>query len=388
MKRLTTLSITVMMILAISCILAGCGAGGGGKTKNPVPTAEEVVKLIIEQKWDNLLDYVNVEDTTFLAGKDLEWYMPYSIYKSILDVDTFTKIKGELISETGTRARIKVSVTVDEERTESFEIPVERKSDDTWGMDINDFCVTNWTIKATGGNAELYVNGVKAETKYQDGKFGADNLFIKWIIPAVGKNTAKVELKASTFGTYTIEETPTSNTGNEKSFLDMVVIGDSSAEDAIYKAIQKLWNDSYNDFAAGKSSADCLSYIGGDDAPEMAGKLWGYYEQISKGVFNKNKSFSVTDIGGTTKSNAVNVTFLTDEIIQVNFGYKLEWVAEGGVILGGGAKQMTRLSSVYLKQEGAQYSFWRFSDGHLFSQCTEGMNEWKKSEPDQAARGQ
>jgi hypothetical protein len=382
----------ISLLLFSMTFMSGCGKNNDneendGKNNNntvsaeqkkPVSAAEEIVKLIIDKKWDDLMAYADIGDPTFLSGKDLEWFMPRSSLKNLSEFDSYDSVKGKILSESDTLAEVEVSITVSKDDVQIFDMPVQLKNNNTWGFDAKEFCIENWTIKSTGGNAELYINGIKADPKYIQGKLGDYNLYNKWVIPAVGKNTAKVEVKSDAFGTYTVEDIPDTNANDEEKFVDAVVVADAQTENAVFDAVKQLWNNSYNDYVAGKTAADCLAtYIASDADTSMATNLWTYYKGLI-GDKNNLKDFRITDIGKYSAPNVKFVYYLTDEIIGVNFGYKLEWEQTGSVIFAG-QKSMNRLSNVYLKKEGGQYRFWKFSDEELFTSKNEWENEWNQA---------
>ena len=342
-----------------------------------VVAAEEAARLILDGKWDDLLQFVDVEDATFLSGSDLEWYMPRSDYKALLDIDAYESLAGEILDEISTYALVNVAITFSDDTTDSVTIPVRLNNDNKWGLDVDDFFISDWVIKSTGGDVELYVNGVLADKKYQDGKLGNYGLYDKWIIPAIGKNTAKLELKSDAFDTYTVEELPSYNLGDEKKYVSMIAEGNDETTAAVHKVIKDLWNNSYSDWVAGKTAAECLNaYIASDADTEMANDLWGYFATITKGTVKDNIDFRMTDIGRITKGDPppTAVFYLTDDTVGVNFGYKLDWIWSFD---SGNPRSMTRESSIFLKYEIGAYRIWKISDDKLFSYENNLTNSWE-----------
>jgi len=348
--------------------------GDTNKQKLSYTAAEEVVRLILDENWDALVNFTGEADLTFFTGKDMEWYMPRSSYKDILAVESYKGISSEVLSETESTADVNVSIAIDSDSEKTFRIPMRIDKDNKWYFDASEFYVHDWTIVSTGGNVELSINGINVDEKYQDGRIGKDNLLYKWIIPAIGRGDAIIELKAETFGVYTVEIEPAYNADKEENYVDALVVGDIETENATFVAVKSLWNDSYKDFTAGKPAADCRSlYIAGDAEANMIDTLWGYYEQIENGTVYKNKDFQVTDVGPSLKEKLSNVIYITDTVIETNFGYKVEWV------WGSHSESMTRISSVYLKMENGQYRFWKLSDEKLFNYNNGYTDEWEKS---------
>ena len=340
-------------------------------------TAEEIAKTIMEERWDDLLGFLGLEDVTFLSGSDLEWYVPRSSFKDLLTIGSYQSIESEIVNDAGTIADVSVSVSVDEDNVEVFRIPVRIDGNNIWNLDASEFYVSDWTIKATGGNVELFVNGQIVDEKYKDGKLGVLNQYDKWVIPAIGKRTAKVELKAKSFGIYMVECEPEYNAKEEESYVSAVVIGDLDTENEVYEAIKNLWNESYADFALGKPAADCRAlYTASEGDQDIIDNLWSYYTSIEKGIVYKYNDFRITDIGPSMEDGAINVFYITDTVICCNFGYRLEWVCDRS---SGGAEAMTRVSSVYLQKDNGQYRFWKLTDEKLFTYCNNYTDVWKNS---------
>jgi hypothetical protein len=132
--------------------------------------------------------------------------------------------------------------------------------------------------------------------------------------------------------------------------------------DKAHTYIKDTWNQMY------------ASYLGKENVSDVASKYFDnsvdinnidlYYNQSFSKLIGKNEvDFKMLEVVNGSSSSLV----LTDELIQVNFGYKLAWTHDYSSILTDELREMTRYSKIILKYDGASFKIYDVLDTKSFS---------------------
>ena len=126
----------------------------------------------------------------------------------------------------------------------------------------------------------------------------------------------------------------------------------------------------YKDWLDGKNANDLLnSYLSSDADPDVAIRIVDGFKSITDQGSSGNDKFNMVTVQARPDGT---VQYITDDLILVNFGYKLAWHYK----LADWNQDMTRFSHIILKKTNDGYKISQLTDEGLFNDCNNFTSDW------------
>ena len=339
----------------------------------------EVVKSFVDaikaKNYDAIIQCLNIDaDKSFVSAEDIEFALPRSSFADLAD-DSIKDSTADFSSsyQTGDdHTTVTVVCKKDDKEVANTEIKTILNDKNEWKIDTNDFYYQNYSFR-TPGNVEVSVNGKTVDKEFiSKSKTGGLGTSCDWTLPYVGKKEAKIKLTCANYTFETSLTTTENNTLADKGEDTYKVFYDIEADEQekIFKSIKDTWNAMYKDWLAGKNANDLLNgYLSDDADPDIATRIIDGFKSMSDQGSNGNDKFNMVTVQARPDGS---VQYITDELIGVNFGYKLSWHYK----LADWNQDMTRFSSIILKKTDKGYKIYKLIDEGLFTECNNFTKDW------------
>lgn len=257
---------------------------------------------------------LNIEDTTFITAENLEWYIPRSDYKNVVDsVGEITVVSSE---GGNTIDRVLVSVGGNTVSVDTF-----LNDDNEWKAVIGGFYIGDWSIKVPGDSV-VYINDVEVPKTM---KTGTEDLQDLYTLPAVPNKVLSVKITGPVFGDVVKEVLPVFS--NEPT--PVWVSPASEDSDTLFSLLKDMLNAIHEDYEAGKTPAELSKYISSMADPQLAQRVWDSIHEC----YTWNSGLDPTNIRYTTVKGSPTVDnidvfiakYRTNNILLLNVAVEKTW---------------------------------------------------------------
>lgn len=345
------------------------------KTSKDVDVVRSFIDAIKAKDYASVIQCLNIDaDKAFLSNEDIEFALPRSSFADLTDesVQDATVDLSSSYQSGDDHSVVTAACMKDGAEVAHIQINTVLNDKNEWKIDTPDFYYQNYSFR-TPGKVAVTVNGktVGPEfvSKSNTGGFGTA---CDWTLPYVGKKGVNVKL---TCPNYTIEKSLPTTENNElasngedtyKLFYDV----ETAEQDKIFTYIKDTWNAMYKDWLDGKNANDLLdSYLSSDADPNIAIRIVDGFKSITDQGSSGNDKFNMVAVQARPDGT---VQYITDDLILVNFGYKLAWHYK----LADWNQNMTRFSNIILKKTDDGYKISQLTDEGLFNYCNNFTSDW------------
>lgn len=356
-KKSKTGLIIGIVIGAAVLIIAGIlifvlGKGGGGALSGPKGVVETYVNNLISKNYSENFTMVSIPENHFVEAKDyIDFVQNKDAYKN-LEGYTVTSVEEFLADET--TGMYNVILTNESQMIKNISVNLENK--DGWKVTENNLFIKDWSIIVPKGTTVKI--GEKEVPSTLLSADAPDANSDKYVIPAI-TSTKKTIVLTNTIGTKTLEETPLVANSDKKHEM---LLENQDITTKAYNYIKDTWNQMYTSYISGENVSDVATkYF--DSSVDINNVDVYYTQSFSKIVDNTDKNHTLLEVINGKKSNYI----LTNDLIQLNFGYKLSWIYDPTYSSTDRLRTMTRYSKIILKYDGTSFKIYDVQDERLFS---------------------
>ena len=334
------------------------------KFNNPSLLVESYVSSLINEDYVRAYQHINLPYNSFVNKDDyIKYIKQKKYYNQLVKYNTITSI-----DENEALAYI---VTLEDNKGNLIKLDInliERTVND-YRVDESDLYVENFKLTVPKGTKvtidDMLVNedALNKSDKYND----------IYILPTIAKNNKKFVLE-NELGSKEMKIYITENT-KEKSIN--IELSNNELKNRAYNYIKETWNEICECYEQDKDVSEVKKYF--DESIEES-KIKAYYEtglkKISTSVSSLSdfRDFDIVDmVDNPNESNYVT----TNDIITLNFGYKLSWNwynSNSNIFLA--EYYMTRYSSIRLKIVGDSFIIYDVVDNGLFTYASQYTRDY------------
>ena len=328
---------------------------------NPKKLATTYVESILSADFSKTLKCMYLPQDTFINKEDVEkYFQDKSFYK---DIDNM-KIKN--IIETGYN-NYQFTLCDKDDNTFKYNVEIVERTKNDYRVNEKDAYFPKFRISVPK-NTQVYINNMLVEETYRKSSNEYDDEFV---IPGIAKNTKTIKLE-NKLGTKEYEILADKDNNN----LDLTI--ELKDEELIKKArnfVKDAWNTMYREYVNGSDTSKIRYLFDEKNTDDTINKYYkNGFNKIKEGTSksSENINYSISEI---VKGNDDNY-ILSDDIIDISFGYKLEWKWHVKGYKSGVNKNMRRYSGIRLKIVDNTFKIYDILDSGLFTVNNEYMKEF------------
>lgn len=343
-------------------------------SKSDKGIAESFVNALIGEDYDTVISCLNIDqEKSFISSEDIEFAIPRSKYANLTDEAIKTaKVDYSSTYVTGAESStVTATFSNGKELTEQVSIETVLNENNEWKIEAPDFYNKNFTFRAPSGKVTITANEIQVGKEYlTNGTAGKLGKYCDYTLPYVGKKGLNVKVTCDNY-TYETVLSTTSNNSDVDEYKAIYNI-ESDEYESICSYIKDAWNGMYKEWIEGNgANAIVTSYLSEKADPEIANRIVSGYKQMSEPSATSSRGndlFKMVDV----LPNENGAFYITDDLIGVNFNYKLSW----HYILADWMKDMNRTSSIVLQKTNDEYKIYELTDEELFTKCNEYTQDW------------
>lgn len=327
-------------------------------TKKPEMVVEAFINALIKE------DYVTARycfyttgDGTFFTAADIEYFVPRSDFVSVFDVGNSYSLSTVFTYTDDNKERGTCTTTVKEgESVFKYSVDVFLNVDGNWLVNEPTFYITNFYLAAPSGKTVVTIDNVIVTQTV--GTYGGQGIKTLYCIDCIGRSEKDFAYTSNNFN-YVESVFVTENTENEPMNTLIPV-----ADNAVYCAIQNLWNNIYKAYVDEKTEVAFAPFISSSADPSLALVL---YKAIDSGTTDPTGSYVDFVCSNVRACNATDYQsyWLSDNRCYVNFNYDLYWTFIAGDSLIS-LKTMSNSSGLILEKINNEYKLYQLTDGIEF----------------------
>ena len=350
------------VVLIIVIILLVLKPFGGGKTLGgPKGVVDKYINNLITLSYGNNYELVDIPENSFLDTNDyIEYVQKKSEYQGLAGFKIEEIIELNVDETSGM-----YSVVLMNEAGNTKNIGVNLKSNNGWKVEESNFYIKEWSLIVPKGTT-VTIDGKEVSNSLIVEDATSANT-VKYTIPAI-TSTKKEIILNNPLQSMTVEETPLlSNSGKKYE----IILNNQELVDKAYAYVKDTWNQMYASYIAKENVSDVASkYF---DSSVDINNVDVYYNQSFKQLVTSNEiNHQLLEV--VTREDGPNKV-LSDELIQLNFGYKLSWLYDY-TYSSDQLREMTRYSKMILKYDGSSFKIYDVQDTKLFSYSNYFTNEY------------
>ena len=354
-KKHKGLIITLIIVLILG-LLTGLYFLVGDKifgedSNSPSAITKKYVNNLVNKKYEDNFELIKLENNSYVVLNDYIAYVENNeTYKDIEGNKEFT-IKE--ITSTSTESTYEITFKK-EEQDKNFSINLV-KDEDKWKIkDGNN--VTNWSFEIPIGTKVL-IDGREVEQENITTNLDKNKEHSLCVIPEIAKVEKEITLEHN-LGRSVIKVTPKDET-------DLFLAPEITNTELLYNAynyIKDTWNSMYNDYV-NKVSLETVTSKYFDSSVKTEDIKQIYTAAFDK-ITDATSTYPYHDMKVTevVPSKKTQSTVYSEDIILVNFGYKLEYSYIWDIDY-----DMKRYSSIILKKDGESFKIYKITDIGLFN---------------------
>lgn len=323
------------------------------KYYNPRSMVEGYVESLIEKDYKKAIKYIYLPDNSFVNSKDFESYVKTKYYSDVIDKMEITSI----VEEEPTIYNVNLNDKNDNTLKMSINL-IERTIND-YRIDESDIYITDYMFSVPR-NTTIYIDDYEVRKELLVRTNNDDDIYL---IPAIGgfEKTFKLVNKLSTKETKVVP----SNSSDIIKFN--VEIDNDELKEKAYSFIKEMWNSMYNGYSKKDDVSNYMKYF--DESFDESNVKYYYktsFKKISTGLtsIGKFQSYKITNIIDNVEEPSL---IISDELINVNFGYTLSWKWKFNGANSAVKMSMNRYSSIVLKIHDDSFVVYEVPDVGLFN---------------------
>ena len=334
-----------------------------------VTKAENLVREFVTdvnlQQYAGISSMVYMPQNSFVSDNNIQWFI---LRTSLADV-TGINIKSFDISISDGALEKDATVYINKS---GYKLHLILDTDNTWKIELPGLFVENWSLKVPKG-CTITVDGNNVDDYLIPATM--IDTYDTYTFPAVAKQDMQVETTSSIYGSFTQTVSPTANSET----VPLICKINDAETTSILRQIQNIWNNLYTDYKNGVDVEAVKKYFTDDIDNNMVTSIMTTYFPALENPGDSGKeqgsyiNFYMKEIIPWTKDNYGSAILQSDNTIQVNFGYRLDFTSTAG-----GVFNLNKVSSItvqYDKQE-ATYKICRVDDTKLFYNNDYSSNDY------------
>lgn len=344
-------------------------------TENTEKIATDMTTAVINKDYKTILTLMNlVGDNSFVTEDDIAFQLPRSNYSELLNIKDAAEIETKIADKSKTSVYAKAyKKSGSGEPISIADITLHLDDNNNWVVSSEEFVNENFSFRGPSGNITVIVNGkdiTNNATVIKKTKTGDTGMCTDYTIPKVGKKNIKVNIKSENYN-FTKELATAGNnkiSDNTEAFYDL----NDNEKEAVTAYIKNTWNTLYKDWESGKKSTDETQYISDKADVDILKTVWDGFNTLTKPSATSSKGNDNFKMEKVLINNDCSTSYLTDNVILVNFKYELHWHYK----LADWNQQTRRLSHIYLEKVKDGYKIYDLGDTKLFTEANSFTKEW------------
>lgn len=350
-----------------------------GLTAKATEAALDFIKAVKLQNYDGITNMINLPDNAFVIDDDVKWFVEHSALGNITGSNEENHVVSVEDSD-GLSVQKKVSIKVGKK---AFSLVLVLNDESEWKINLPALVQEKWVMDIPKG-CSVTMNEMEVSVFKREDLTSADK-YDEYVFPAIAKRPYKIRVTSSLFGTFEQSTTPQSASDH---YVAICKINDLEVVN-ILTSIQAIWNGLYTDYGNGATVTDVTRYFSDSFASnDITNIMLNYFPALentkvsdkSAGTYlpdNKenpvkpNSGFYMKEIIPWIKNNYGAAILVADDIVQVNFGYRLEFTTNGG-----GLHNANKVSQVELQYANSTYKLASIPDSGLFTDCDYTKNDY------------
>ncbi len=337
------------------------------------------IEALISSDFDTALSCLGLEEgESFLTAEDIEFSFPRSSFSDIqgLNLDEY---QLQVQENESTNPEIGICVVDIIEKAsdegnaeESVTVYTKLSDDNKWIVDAEDFYYTNYTFRTSGGDVDVFVNGMEVSDELcTNNAAGGTGLGREFTLPYVGKKEIDVEI---TCDNYEYTTTLVTSSNNEVTGEDRVYYTISSEDQSkCAEFVKSAWNGLCEKYESGGKATDAMSYLASSADSDICNQIWDGLESCHKNgtavESDRDDNFNFTQCKPTSGAEEF---WMTDDKVIFYFDYELTWE----YMLINDIRSMKRQSNIILEKEGDNFKIYQLTDSDLFAMNSNFTSEW------------
>ena len=354
MKKLIGLVIVFIILVSIMCTYIFLNKKMSIKEEyisDPEKIVEYYINNFINKKYEDNYKYVYIIDDEFITKDDYIEYINAN-YENVYKEKKFEKI--EEFSKTETEASYVVFLKTESD-IQTLGVKL-KMLDDKWKIVEDDFYVLDWSF-VVPKDAIVMIDNKEESKKYITEDNSTKKYQVKYVLPAIASTKKKFVFKTK-IGASAEEIVPT--TSNNKQVYG-IIVNDKELINRAHDFIKDSWNSMYN---------ECLNNVDNETVKEK------YFDSsINIEICNILKKLATNDsdhkvLEVISRPNTYDYSY-GDDIIALNFGYKISWLGFNKY-----KREMTRWGVTTLKIEGNSFKIYDGFDLSMFVWVNESIKDY------------
>ena len=365
-KKLPLIIISVVLLIFIGVslyIISNNNSDNSGTIpyNSPKKLAKLYVESIIKDDYSTAIKCLSLPQDSFITKEDVETYIKNkSFYKEFKEKS------------------IKEIVEID---YNDFQFILNDKDDNTfkYNVEVNERTINDYRINEEELYIEKYKFIVPKNSKVYIDDMLVSSDFIKnsgeyedeYVIPAIGRNKQIFKV-TNKIGTKEYEIEPNEDNNNYEFIMELE---NKELLEKAYKFIQNAWNKMYEEYDD-DNDVNKIKYLFDDKFNNE--QIKGYYNKgfnnISKGT--SSSSENIEFVFDSYRNGKDKNYIVSDDLIDISFGYRLEWYWHIKGYKSKVYKYMTRYSGIRLKATDDGFKIYDVLDKGLFNLANEYLKEY------------
>lgn len=384
-KRLLVAIMTMMLSVSmIGCTKLSEEFSEEVETESPVSaeegliskaesTMKEFITAVNIQNYEGITELIEMPENSLISDKNVEWYITRTALADItgVNIDKF-EIK---VNEGALKKNVEVYVN-----KEGYAFDMVLDSDNQWRVVLPELYVENWSLKIPKG-CTATVDG-KDISGYKIPATVVDD-YDTYTFPAIAKQELKVKTTSSIYGEFEQNIKPATNSES----VPVICKLNDDETTSILKHIQDIWNGIYKDYTNLVGVEAVKKYFTDDfDYSEITNIMNLYLPQLETGPADKEigeirySNFYMKETIPWTKNNYGCAILKSDNSVEINFGYRIDFVAQ----LTGGSYSVRKASKITMAYvdapelgEGAKtYKIKKLNETKMFTDNDYTLNDY------------
>lgn len=389
MKKIVALILTLSLCFS-TALMSGCmsknevssqaeSSAAANESKNNTGGVDEIASdmttAVINKDYKTILTLMDLNgENSFVTEDDIAFQLPRSNYSELLNVKDVAEIETKIVDKSKTSTYAKAyKKNGSGEPTPLADITLNLDDNNNWVVSSEEFVNENFSFRGPSGNVTVTVNGkdiTNNATVIKKTKTGDTGMCTDYTIPKVGKKNIKVNVKCENYN-FTKEIATAGNnqiSDDTEAFYDLK----DNEKEAITTYIKNTWNALYKDWESGKKSTDETQYISDKADIDILKTAWDGFDKLTKPSATSSKGNDNFKMEKVLINNEASTSYLTDNVILVNFKYELHWHYK----LADWNQQTRRLSHIFLEKTKDGYKIYDIGDTKLFTEANSFTKEW------------
>ena len=282
---------------------------------------KDFITAVNTQNYEGIKDLVAMPENALITDNNIEWYITRT---ALADITGVKINKLDIDVKEGTLKK-NVEVYVNKE---GYAFDMVLDSDNEWRIVLPDLYAENWSLKIPKG-CMASINGEDI-SMYKIPATVIDD-YDTYTFPAIPKQELQVNTTSSVYGEFKQTIKPATNSES----IPVICKLNDDETSSILKHIQDIWNGLYKDYTNLVGVDAVKKYFTDDfDNSEITNIMSLYFPQLETGPTEKEigeirySNFFMKETIPWTKDNYGSAILKSDSSVEINFGYRIDFVAQ------------------------------------------------------------